>query len=116
MKQAGKSVDTIAIVNENTDYGSKVGDAIEAEAKKTGLPLAIRIPYSANWFEIPGQVLQLKQANPSVALFVSYASDSILFNAHNESAGLPAADDHRRFARLLHSGVPAGWWGRSRKG
>ncbi len=79
MKQAGKSVDTIAIVNENTDYGSSVGDAIEAEAKKTGLPLAIRIPYSANGSDVSAQVLQLKQANPSVALFVSYASDSILF-------------------------------------
>ena len=79
MKQAGKSVDTIAIVNENTDYGSSVGDAIEAEAKKTGLPLAIRIPYSANGADVSAQVLQLKQANPSVALFVSYASDAILF-------------------------------------
>ena len=79
MKQAGKSVDTIAIVNENTDYGSSVGDAIEAEAKKTGLPLAIRIPYSANGPDVSAQVLQLKQANPSVALFVSYASDAILF-------------------------------------
>ena len=79
MKQAGKSVDTIAIVNENTDYGTSVGDAIEAEAKKTGLPLAIRIPYSANGSDVSAQVLQLKQANPSVALFVSYASDSILF-------------------------------------
>jgi branched-chain amino acid transport system substrate-binding protein len=79
MKQAGQPVDTIAIVNENTDYGSSVGDAIEAEAKKVGLPLAIRIPYSANGSDVSAQVLQLKDKNPSVALFVSYASDAILF-------------------------------------
>jgi branched-chain amino acid transport system substrate-binding protein len=79
MKQSGKPVDTIAIVNENTDYGTSVGDAIEAEAKKTGLKLAIRIRYSANGPDVTPQVLQLKQANPSVALFVSYASDAILF-------------------------------------
>jgi branched-chain amino acid transport system substrate-binding protein len=79
MKQAGKPIDNIAIVNENTDYGSSVGDAIEAEAKKSGFPLAIRIPYSANGADVTAQVLQLKQKNPSVALFVSYASDAILF-------------------------------------
>ena len=79
MKQSGKPVDTLAIVNENTDYGSSVGDAIEAEAKKTGFPVSIRIPYSANGADVTAQVLQLKQKNPSVALFVSYASDAILF-------------------------------------
>ena len=79
MKQSGKTVDTIAIVNENTDYGSSVGDAIAAAAKDTGLPVAIRIPYSANGADVTAQVLQLKQKNPSVALFVSYASDAILF-------------------------------------
>jgi branched-chain amino acid transport system substrate-binding protein len=79
MKAAGKKIDTVAIVNENTDYGSSVGDAIEAEAKKSGLPVAIRIPYSANGSDVTAQVLQLKQKNPSVVLFVSYASDAILF-------------------------------------
>jgi branched-chain amino acid transport system substrate-binding protein len=79
MKQAGKPVDSIAIVNENTDYGSSVGDAIAAAAKQTGLPVAIRIPYSANGADVTAQVLQLKEKNPSVALFVSYASDAILF-------------------------------------
>lgn len=79
MKQSGKPVDTVAIVNENTDYGSSVGDAIEAGAKQAGLPVAIRIPYSANGADVTAQVLQLKEKNPSVVLFVSYASDAILF-------------------------------------
>jgi branched-chain amino acid transport system substrate-binding protein len=78
-KKAGRTVETIAIVNENTDYGSSVGDAIAAEAKKVGIPVALRIPYSANGPDVSAQVLQLKQANPSVAMFVSYASDAILF-------------------------------------
>ena len=52
---------------------------IEAAAKAAGLPLAIRIPYSANGADVTAQVLQLKEKNPSVALFVSYASDAILF-------------------------------------
>jgi branched-chain amino acid transport system substrate-binding protein len=79
MKKAGKTIDTIAIVNENTDYGSSVGDAIAAQAKQVGFPVKIRIPYSANGADVSAQVLQLKNANPSVVLFVSYASDAILF-------------------------------------
>jgi branched-chain amino acid transport system substrate-binding protein len=78
-KKAGRDVSSVAIVNENTDYGSSVGAAIEAEARKVGFPVAIRIPYSANGPDVSAQVLQLKNANPSVALFVSYASDAILF-------------------------------------
>lgn len=78
-KKAGRTVDRVAVVNENTDYGTSVGDAIAAEATKMGLPVAIRIPYSANGPDVSAQVLQLKNANPSVALFVSYASDAILF-------------------------------------
>jgi branched-chain amino acid transport system substrate-binding protein len=78
-KKAGRRVEDIAIVNENTDYGTSVGDAIAAEAQKAGLPVSIRIPYSANGADVSAQVLQLKQKNPSVAMFVSYASDAILF-------------------------------------
>ena len=78
-KKAGRRVEDVAVVNENTDYGSSVGDAIVAEAKKVGFPVSIRIPYSANGADVSAQVLQLKEKNPSVALFVSYASDAILF-------------------------------------
>ena len=79
MKQAGKPVEAIAIVNENTDYGSSVGDAVAAAAQASGIPVAIRIPYVANSSDVSAQVLQLKQKNPSVVIFISYASDAILF-------------------------------------
>jgi branched-chain amino acid transport system substrate-binding protein len=78
-KAAGRRVDNVAIVNENTDHGTSVGSAIEAEAKKLGIPVSVRVPYSANGADVSAQVLQLKEKNPSVALFVSYASDAILF-------------------------------------
>jgi len=79
MKRTGKTVGSIAIVNENTDYGTSVGDAIEAEAKKASMPVAIRIPYSASSTDVTAQVLQLKQKNPDVVIFISYTADSILY-------------------------------------
>jgi branched-chain amino acid transport system substrate-binding protein len=78
-KAAGRRVEDLAIINENTDYGTSVGDAIAAQAAKAGFPVSIRVPYNANGADVSAQILQLKQKNPSVVLFVSYASDAILF-------------------------------------
>ena len=79
MKKEGKTINSIAIVNENTDYGTSVGDAIEAEAKKNNVPVAIRIPYSASSTDVTAQVLQLKDKKPDVVIFISYTADSILY-------------------------------------
>ena len=79
MKREGRSIGSIAIVNENTDYGTSVGDAIEAESKKADIPVAIRIPYSASSTDVSAQVLQLKQKAPDVVIFISYTADSILY-------------------------------------
>jgi len=79
MKKEGRAINSIAIVNENTDYGTSVGDAVEAEAKKNNVPVAIRIPYSASSTDVSAQVLQLKDKNPDVAVFISYTADSILY-------------------------------------
>ena len=79
MKKAGKKVDTIAVVNENTDYGTSVADAIVDEAKKANVPVAIRIPYIASSTDVSAQVLQLKEKQPDVVIFISYTADAILY-------------------------------------
>jgi branched-chain amino acid transport system substrate-binding protein len=79
LKAAGKPATAVAIVNENTEYGSSTGDAIAAALPGRGLRVALRIPYNANSTDVSSQVLQLKNANPDVVIFVSYTSDAILF-------------------------------------
>ena len=79
MKKAGKKIDSIAVVNENTDYGTSVADEIDTAAKKAGIPVALRIPYGANSADVSAQVLQLKERKPDVVIFISYTSDSILY-------------------------------------
>lgn len=78
MKAAGKSIANIAIVNENSEYGISVGDAVAAAAQASGVPVAIRIPYMTNSTDVSAQVLQLKQKNPSVVILIGYAPDAIL--------------------------------------
>jgi len=79
MKKQGRTIASIAVVNENTDYGTSVADSIEAAAKKNNIPVAIRIPYSASSTDVSAQVLQLKEKRPDVVIFISYTSDSILY-------------------------------------
>jgi branched-chain amino acid transport system substrate-binding protein len=79
MKKQGKTIGSIAVVNENTDYGTSVADSIEAAAKKSNVPVAIRIPYSASSTDVSAQVLQLKEKHPDVVIFISYTSDAILY-------------------------------------
>jgi branched-chain amino acid transport system substrate-binding protein len=79
LKKKGVAVDKIAMINENTEYGTSTGDAIKKAIEEHGLSLSMRIAYSANSTDVSAQVLQLKEAKPDVAIFVSYTSDSILF-------------------------------------
>lgn len=79
MKKQGKQIRSIAVVNENTDYGTSVADAIEAAAKQNNVTVAIRIPYSASTTDVSAQVLQLKEKQPDVVIFISYTADSILY-------------------------------------
>ena len=79
LRGKGQKVDRVTVVNENTEYGSSTGDAIIAAFKEHNLQLASRIPYNANSADVSAEVLQMKQTNPDVVIFISYTSDSILF-------------------------------------
>jgi branched-chain amino acid transport system substrate-binding protein len=79
MKARGASVDSIAIVHENTEYGQSVASVVAATLKANGLDVTQDIPYSANTSDVQSQVLQLKDRKPDVLLFVSYTADAILY-------------------------------------
>jgi branched-chain amino acid transport system substrate-binding protein len=79
MKKAGRKIDRIAIVNENTDYGTSVAGTTEQTAKAHGFTVAAAIPYNANSSDVSAQVLQLKQLQPDAVIFVSYTADTILY-------------------------------------
>ena len=79
LKNSGTRVNNIAVVNENTDYGTSVSASILDAAKAANIPVAAQIAYSANSSDVTAQVLQLKTANPDVVIFVSYTADIILY-------------------------------------
>jgi branched-chain amino acid transport system substrate-binding protein len=78
-KAAGFKLEKIALINENTEYGTSTGNAIMAATTAKGVKIDTRIAYNANSSDVSAQVLQLKSADVDAAIFVSYTSDSILF-------------------------------------
>ena len=79
LKAAGTKVGSIAIVNENTEYGTSIAKVLTEAAAANGFPIALQLAYSANTTDVQAQVLQLRDKQPDVVIFVSYTSDAILF-------------------------------------
>jgi branched-chain amino acid transport system substrate-binding protein len=79
MKAGGQKIDNIALVHENTEYGTSVASVITGMFKDNGLSIAQDISYSANTTDVQSQVLQLKDKKPDVVIMISYTSDAILY-------------------------------------
>ncbi|HYM32904.1 MAG TPA: ABC transporter substrate-binding protein [Candidatus Cybelea sp.] len=79
MTKAGHKVETLAVVNENTDYGTSVAGTVLEVAKSHGLNVVAQIPYAANGTDVSAQVLQLKEKKPDAVIFISYTADTILY-------------------------------------
>ena len=80
MKAAGAKTDTVALVHDNTEYGTSVAGTITKTFKEKGLNIALDIAYTVNATDVQSQVLQLKEKKPDVVLMITYTSDAILFS------------------------------------
>ncbi len=79
MKAAGAKTDSIALVHDNTEYGTSVAGTLTNAFKEKGLSVALDVAYVSNATDVQSQVLQLKEKNPDVVIMISYTSDAILF-------------------------------------
>ncbi len=79
MKAAGAKTDSVALVHDNTEYGTSVAGTITSIFKEKGQGIALDVAYGVNATDVQSQVLQLKEKNPDVVIMISYTSDAILF-------------------------------------
>ncbi len=79
MKAAGAKTDSVALVHDNTEYGTSVATVITSVSKEQGLSAPIDVAYTANTTDVQSQVLQLKEKKPDVVIMITYTSDAILF-------------------------------------
>jgi branched-chain amino acid transport system substrate-binding protein len=78
-KKRGIKVESIAISNEDTLFGTDSAKVQRALAQKVGFKVVADFAYRANSTSLTAEVQKLKAANPDVWFPTSYQSDAILF-------------------------------------
>lgn len=78
----------IAVIGEDSMYGSTCGDYAEKEAAAQGMKIAVRLRYSAKTNDMSAIVLKLKEVKPDVLIQTSYITDTILFFRQAKELGL----------------------------
>ena len=79
MKATGAKTDNVALVHDNTEYGTSVASVITSAFKEKGKAIALDIAYAVNATDVQAQVLQLKEKKPDVVIMIAYAPDAILY-------------------------------------
>jgi branched-chain amino acid transport system substrate-binding protein len=78
MKQRGKPSTRVALVYENTLFGTDVGKFEKKYAQQYGYQVVADLPYDPKSTNLNSEVQRLKAANPEIVLQASYTNDAIL--------------------------------------
>jgi len=79
-KKRGSKFKTIAVMYEDTLYGTDSSRIEKELAAKAGYQVVADIPYRSRATSLTSEVQKLKAANPDILFPTSYASDAILLN------------------------------------
>jgi branched-chain amino acid transport system substrate-binding protein len=72
-------IKTVALLYENTEFGSNVGKAEKKYAQEFGYQVVADVSYSANATDVTSEVGTLVKSKPDVLMHASYITDAILF-------------------------------------
>jgi branched-chain amino acid transport system substrate-binding protein len=75
----GVKVKTIALIYENTEFGSNVAKQQHNYAKEFGYDIVADIAYPANASDVTSEVGKIIAAKPDVVMHAAYITDAILF-------------------------------------
>jgi len=78
-KKTGQKVQTVALLSENSEFGSQAGKAYKKYADEMGYKVVAEITYPNNATDVSSEVSKLIAAKPDVLLHASYITDAILF-------------------------------------
>jgi branched-chain amino acid transport system substrate-binding protein len=81
----------VLIVHEDSDYGTSVALAAEAQAKALGFKVGDRIPYKASTTDLSSLVLRMKVDAPDIVIASSYANDALLLQRQMKQLGVNVA-------------------------
>jgi branched-chain amino acid transport system substrate-binding protein len=87
MEKKGQKVQSVAVLYENTEFGSNVGKEVVKLAQEFGYKLVADVSYAANATDVTSEVGRLIKANPDVLMHASYITDAILFTKTYKEMG-----------------------------
>lgn len=79
---------TIAILNENTDFGVSVARSVKAAAEKKGLAVVFEGAYSKGTPDYRSTLAQMREKRPDLVFMGSYVVDAILLMRQSRELGL----------------------------
>jgi branched-chain amino acid transport system substrate-binding protein len=79
---------TIAILNENTDFGVSGAKSAKAIAERKGITVVFEEAYSKGSPDYRSTLAKVKAANPDLVFMVSYVADAILLMRQSREMGL----------------------------
>jgi len=79
---------TVAILNENTDFGTSGAKSARAYAEKKGLKVVFEEAYSKGSPDYRSTLVKLRGTNPDVVFLVSYVADAILLMRQSRELAL----------------------------
>jgi branched-chain amino acid transport system substrate-binding protein len=77
-EEKGVTIETIAILHEDTMYGTDTADTVTSVAAEYGYEIVADIAYPQNATDCTSEVQRLKAANPDVLIQADYTSNAIL--------------------------------------
>jgi branched-chain amino acid transport system substrate-binding protein len=79
---------TIAILNENTDFGVSAAKSAKTIAEQKGIKVVFEEAYSKGSPDYRSTLAKVKAANPDIVFMVSYVADAILLMRQSRELGL----------------------------
>ena len=78
-KKTGKKIQTVALLYENTEFGSNAGKYLKKYAQEFGYKVVADVSYPNNATDVTSEVGTLVKSKPDVLMHASYITDAILF-------------------------------------
>jgi len=87
-KEKGLTIHTAVILNEDSIFGTYVGDGAKLELLKNGVHVADHITYPYDITDFSSIINKIKADNPDIIISVPYFNDGVLFAKAVQQAGL----------------------------
>jgi len=87
-KELGYTVEKVALLHEDTDWGMSVADGQKQYLEEAGYEMVIDVAYPASAADLSTQVSKVKATNPDVVLTCTYMNDAVLIVKEREKLGM----------------------------